>query len=451
MGTALLALQEKRLRRTVALCARAHPYYRRKFAEWGLEPGDLRTLDDLARLPLTFKADYMAEPDAFRLRPEDLPPGASPEEAVLWDVVYTTGTTGGRPTPFSNTTHDIYGVLDQARRCSEAEGVGPEDRIANLYPMVGFPTGAFSSVIRSGMIRGAPVISGLTGSANSEFRVRNSVAEALDIVERFRPTVLWGVPGFLRRFLYEARRGSADFSAVRRVITSGEPVSAPLRAEIKEGLRAMGAEDPRVLARYAFTEMSGGFVQCDEDAAPQNRAPDLYAFEAADPESGRRLPDGESGLVVITHLHRRGTVLLRYAAGDIAALSREACPVCGKEGERVVTPPRRTGGLVKCRGMLVNPDVIVETLSDMKGVGELQVVFRRSDRPGAMDEAVIRVEADSESGAERLREEIVRRVREAVSIRPRVEFVPRGEIYDPERSIKVRRVVDLRTPQGGGD
>ncbi|MFQ5693812.1 MAG: phenylacetate--CoA ligase family protein, partial [Nitrospinota bacterium] len=208
-------------------------YYRQKFSEWGVEAGDIRTLDDLAALPLTHKADYMADPEAFRMRPGDLPPDLSPEEVVLWDVAYTTGTSSGRPTPFYNTTHDIYGVLDQARRCNQVEGVGPEDRIANLYPLAGFPTGAFLSVIRSGMICGVPVVSALTGAAHPEFRVRNSLAEALAIVQRFRPTVLWGVPSFVRRFLYEAQEQGADLSAVRLVITSGEPVPGALRRELR--------------------------------------------------------------------------------------------------------------------------------------------------------------------------------------------------------------------------
>ena len=85
-------------------------------------------------------------------------------------------------------------------------GFRPDDRVANLYPLADFPTGAFLSVIRSTMIAGLPVVHGLTGSAHSEFKVRHSLSEALDTVAAFRPTVLWGVPSFVRRFLEEARR-----------------------------------------------------------------------------------------------------------------------------------------------------------------------------------------------------------------------------------------------------
>ena len=431
----------ERLRRTLKAVAAAHPFYRQRFAELRIKADDIGSLDDLQALPLTHKSDYISDPEAFRLRPDDLPADFSAEERVLWDVAYTTGTTSGKPSPFYNTAHDAYAIWDQARRCNAAEGLTAGDRVANLYPLAGFPTGAFLSVIRSCMIAGLPVVHGLTGSANSEFKVRNSLADALITVARFRPTVLWGVPSFVRRFLDEAARQGADLSEVRLVLTSGEPVPATLRAELREQLARLGASAVDIRARYAFTEMQGGQVQCAEDAPVQNVCPDLYHLEIVDPETGRSLADGESGALAITHLHRRGTVLLRYLVGDIVALSRASCPHCGREGERVVATPRRTGSLVKCRGMLVNTDVIVDTLAAMVGIGEFQIVFAGDDRPGAMERLVIRIERETDDA---LAEEVTRRVRAAVSLRPEVEFVARGALYDQERSIKAKRVLDLR-------
>lgn len=230
-----------------------------------------------------------------------------------------------------------------------------------------------------------------------------------------------------------------------------------LRGELRENLKAMGAGDVAIRARYACTEMQGGLVQCAEQAPVQNICPDLYYLEVVDPDTGRRLPDGETGMLAITHLHRRGTVLLRYLVGDLVSLSRQPCPVCGRFGERVVSTPRRTGSLVKCRGMLVNTDVLLDTLSSLQEIGEFQVVFRREDRPGGMDEMVIRIEYDGSrpsllmrgaSTRDALREEVTRRVRQAVSMRPEVVFEPRGTIYDHEKSIKARRIVDLRKIEG---
>ncbi len=437
------AVRAERLRRTLKAVAAAHPFYRARFRDLRIAADDICGLDDLKALPLTQKDDFIADPEAFRLRPDDLPAEFSAEERVLWDVAYTTGTTSGKPSPFYNTAHDAYAIWDQARRCNEAEGLNAGDRVANLYPLAGFPTGAFLSVIRSGMVVGFAVAHGLTGAANSEFKVRNSLAEAVATIARFRPTVLWGVPSFIRRFLDEAGRRGVDFSDVRLVLTSGEPVPAMLRAELREQLARLGAASVQFRARYAFTEMQGGLVQCAEEAEPQNLCPDLYYLEAVDPATGRRLADGESGMLAITHLHRRGTVLLRYLVGDIVTLARAPCPQCGRDGERVVATPRRTGGLVKCRGMLVNTDVILDTLSAMPGIGEFQIVFAGADRPGAMERLLVRIERDRGADAS-LHDEVTRRVRAAVSLRPEVEFVARGTLYDYERSIKAKRVLDLR-------
>ena len=89
-----------RLRRTLAAVAAAHPFYRVRLRELGVAADDVRSLDDLSALPLTRKEDYISDPEAFRLRPQDLPANCAPEEHVLWDIAYTTGTTSGRPSPF---------------------------------------------------------------------------------------------------------------------------------------------------------------------------------------------------------------------------------------------------------------------------------------------------------------------------------------------------------------
>jgi phenylacetate-coenzyme A ligase PaaK-like adenylate-forming protein len=102
--------------------------------------------------------------------------------------------------------------------------------------------------------------------------------------------------------------------------------------------------------------------------------------------------------------------------------------------------------------MLVNTDVVVETVSAIPNIGQFQVVFMRQDEPGAMDRMVIRIEQGAShaapSHAATFGGEIARRVREAVSLRPEIEFVARGELYDHERSIKAKRVLDLREADG---
>ena len=223
----------------------------------------------------------------------------------------------------------------------------------------------------------------------------------------------------------------------------GEPVSENLRTELRANLQTMGAREIGFRARYAFTEMQGGLVQCADDSAPQNITPDLYFLETVDPETGKRVPYGEEGHLAITHLHRRGTVMLRYIVGDVVTLSLDPCPLSGRLGERVVATPRRTGNLVKCRGMLVNTDVVLDYLGAIDGVGDVQIEFRRDDVPGAMDEMILRIERD---GDEALRDRISADIRNAVSMRPEIRFVDRGTLYDQTESIKLRRIIDSRPP-----
>src|SRR5262249_7283919 len=93
--TDLDLIRTQRLRATLHATAAAHPFYRSRFRDLGINPDGIRSLDDLQVLPTTNKDDYIANPDGFRLRPGNLPFECTAEERVLWDVAYTTGTTSG--------------------------------------------------------------------------------------------------------------------------------------------------------------------------------------------------------------------------------------------------------------------------------------------------------------------------------------------------------------------
>ena len=439
---ALDELRRRRLRRMVALCGRAHPFYRRRFAEANLIPEAIQELDDLQKLPLTRKEDFMAAPEDFSLDPAWLPELPF-EERTMWNVAYTTGTTSGRPSPFFNTTHDQYHIMLQAKVCSEAEGLRAGDLIANLYPLAPMPLGGFLCCVRSAEVMGLPVVSALTGSPHPEYPVRRSLDEAIDVASG--ATIIWGVPSFVRRFLRRARERGVRLPRARMALTTGEAVSDALREEYMDHLRHFGAKDPQVRARYAATEMQGGLVQCANEAAPHNVTPGLYLLEVVDPETGLRVREGEEGAIALTHLHRRGTVLLRYLIGDVIALRWEPCPHCGRLGERIVSPPRRTGELLKVRGMLMNPGVVFDLLAKERAIREFQLRIRKSI-PGdadSMDEMIIRLEAE-DSERERIGASLPEQVRRAVMIRPVLEFAAPGVIHDPMRDVKARRLVDER-------
>lgn len=433
------AVQNELVARQIALCARGHDYYRRRWAEHGIDPAGVRTIDDLERLPLTPKQDLMDDPEAFRLRCPDLPL----EQRTLWEVNYTTGTTS-EPTPLYVTTHDYLAYLALARRVGEISGITDKDVLANLFPLTPAPMGAFMRSPMNAYATGATITAALTGAPFGDFDVHRSLDDAVAMVERHRATVLWGITSFVRRTIIRAAELGADFSSVRMCSVTGEASTPEMREDIRQRLREMGVKKPIIFDRYGSTE-AGGMAQCHEDGDWHNPAPDHLFQEVVDPDTGRRLPDGERGALAITHINRRGTTLIRYLVGDVVSLSHEQCPHCGRSGDRVVPPIVRTKDLLKVKGMLINPVVLLESLGAVPNVDEFQVVLTRQDEndPFSMDEMIVRI-ASPRTDRDNLVSAVTDAAQRAARIRPRVEFVTATDIYDPAKQSKASRLVDRR-------
>jgi phenylacetate-CoA ligase len=432
-------VQDERLVRMLALCARGHAHYRRRWREAGVRLDAIRGVADLSALPLTGKRELMDDPESFRLVCSDLPV----HERALWEVLYTTGSTGD-PTPLYVTTHDYHAYLFQARRVAEISGVTDRDVLANLFPLTPAPMGAFVRSAANAYAAGAAVCAALTGAPHGAYDVHRSLDEAVRMVERHRATVLWGVTSFVRRVLIRALDLGADFTRVRMCGVSGEASSPAMREDIREKLRALGAAGTTIFDRYGSTE-AGGFAQCREEGDWHNPAPELQYHEVVDPDTGRALPDGERGALAITHLDKRGTALVRYVVGDVVSLVHSPCPHCGRIGDRVVGPIVRTKDLVKVKGMLINPALLLDRLRAVPGIDEFQVVLTRQDPrdPLSMDEMVVRV-ASARTDRTALAGEVVAAAAAAVGVRPRVEFAAAREIYDPSSDAKSVRLVDRR-------
>ena len=263
---------------------------------------------------------------------------------------------------------------------------------------------------------------------------------AIRTVEVHRATVLWGVPSFLRRVLLRAKELKADFRSVRMCAISGEATAPEMREELRRCLRELQAAGTTVFDRYGSTEL-GAFAQCREEGDWHNPTPEIQYHEVVDPASGRRLPDGERGLLAVTHLDRRGTVLIRFVVGDTVSLTREPCPHCGRTSERVVGPVVRGGDLVKVKGMLINPGALVAALAAMQGLDEFQVVVRREREadPYSMDELVVRIACHDPQ----LVRQVAARTLEVTRVSATVEVVEAKEIYDPGQA-KAKRFVDRR-------
>lgn len=440
------AARREALAATMKLVVRHHPRYRRVMAEAGLAAGDVATADDLARLPPTTKAALMDDPDSFRLA---IPEGESvPEEArTVWDVMYTTGSTSGRPTPFVNTTLDFWDILLLQRRMLAIRGVRLDDRIANLFPLTRHPHGAFIRVMHAAAAAHIPVVAALPGNPSPLFPdgLGQELDGVIDTLARTRPTILWGVPSYLRRVLARAAERRIALPEVRWLFVTGEGLSEEGRAELDARLAAIGAASARVSISYGMTEIQGGLVECTPATGYHNPLPEGFAIDIVDPETFAPLPDGTPGLVCLSHLRRRGTVLLRYLVGDTSVRTRERCPACGRVTERLIAQPVRADELVKIKGTLVNPARAVAAVEGSPAVRDFRFEVARSEAgPLAMD--VLRLLVAFEPGAPAdAAADLVRRVKEAIGVTPELASVPPDRLAAEQAGAwKAKRFIDRR-------
>ncbi|GGM08591.1 phenylacetate--CoA ligase family protein [Micromonospora yangpuensis] len=424
----------------VQLLARHHPYYRQVLA--GGDPGQVRGVADLDRLPVTGKQDFLADPEAFRLAPPDRLPV---EERTLAYLIYTTGTTSGAPAPLYITTSDDWAYLLHARRCARMLGLESTDVIANLFPLTPFPMGARIRADRTAAAVGASIFQGHTGRGSAAWPVHRRLDEAIDLVLAHRATVLWGVAGFVRRVLIRAAERQLRLPSVRWCFVTGEATSDAGLDDLRARLSAVGAPQARVANRYGSTE-GWSMIACADGHGWHNPTPELVHLAVVDPVTHQPLPDGETGLLLISHLRARGTAFLRYAVGDLVALTRQTCPSCGRTAERIVSQPVRTKDLVKVNGTLVNLGVLGDALVDLPGVAEYRVILDHRKPGDTFSGDGILVEfapvagADPDPVASAVRE----RIRELAHLTPQVRVAAADEIYDPAADAKPRRLIDRR-------
>ena len=420
--------------KTIKLVSMYHPAYQRLANMHGLNLENFEQLSDLNTLPITHKSDYMENPEDYRLNNSNL----CDEEKILWDVMHTTGTTTGKPTPFYSTTYDFYRILELQQGMLLLRGVQGDDLIANLFPLTIWPHGAYTRVPHAAAAMKIPVVNVLPGNPSPFFSHGSSLDESISIIEKVNATILWGVPSFIRRLLIRATELGADFQKVRQVFMTGEPSSEPLRQDLKERLLILGASKVFISLSYGATEFQGGMVECAEGSGYHNPAPNQFRIDVVDPDTHKPLEDGELGLVTLTHVDRRGTVLLRYSLGDISKLSSTSCSFCGSETERLLEIPRRIDNLVKIKGTLVNPAIFEEILLSQTQITEWQILIEPSNPNDKFspDKLIVKVAGNPGN--------IQTTIKKTTGITAEIQKVEPDQIYNPGKTLKNRRIIDKR-------
>ena len=363
----MAALQSERLRDCVARVVANVPFYYEKLGAIGIAPEDIRSLEDLARLPFTVKQDLR----------DNYPYGLF--AVPVADVVrlHASSGTTGKMTVVGYTANDIAMWADLAARALSIAGVGRRDVIHNAYGY-GLFTGGL------GLHYGGERL-GATVAPVSAGNTRRQVELAQD----FGATVLCCTPSYSLLIAEQAAAAGADLSRLRVGVFGAEPWSEEMRAEIETRLGIVA------LDIYGLSEVMGPAVAMECPAKQGlHLAEDHFIPEVVDPDTGEPLPDGETGELALTCVTKEALPLLRYRTGDLTRLARERCP-CGRTTARMSKPLGRTDDMLIIRGVNVFPSQIEAELLRAEGLEpHYELLLERG--AAQMDELIVRVEASEE-------------------------------------------------------
>ena len=414
----LAELQLERLKKIVAHAYANVPHYKKKFDAMGIKPEDVKSLDDLARLPFTVKDDLR----------DNYPFGmfAVPQEQVV--RVHASSGTTGKPTVVGYTREDLDTWANLMARSMAAAGARPGDMVHNAYGY-GLFTGGL------GAHYGAERLGCTVTPASGGFTERQIV-----LIQDFGSRVLCATPSYALNIAEVADKEGADLrkSKLEIGIFGAEPWSEAMRKELDERLGIKSVD------LYGLSEIIGPGVaaECVEARAGLHGWEDCFIFEVIDPQTGEPVPMGEAGELVITTLAKWAQPMIRYRTRDITRLTDEQC-VCGRTHVRILRVTGRNDDMLIIRGVNVYPSQVEAVLVGRPKIEpHYQLVIQRE---GIMDTMTVEVEAKAGVPVEdypAIAKDVEHHIKSRVGVTARTVVLSPGEV--PRSQGKAVRVRDLR-------
>jgi phenylacetate-coenzyme A ligase PaaK-like adenylate-forming protein len=448
-----------------------HPYLRKTWREHGIDPRNIRTMEDFRKLPILEKEPLQSHPLLFILRAKvrgapPLPDGYDCEplgrgklvqyalkaalgsrrdlsalvrhdsfrermrrEGMLeWLPIHTHFSTGssGTPTPVTFTHYDIRkNVHEMASLAIQAKHPPPgyqpfawDERKMSLFP--GAPHVAFYAPLMAKMLVGTPSFETFGGHV-----IPTEKQIALFVSGGFE--TLFAIPSYLVYWLRKAAAMQAEghvgpLRRLRRVILGAEPVSEPLRDHLRQLATAAGA-DPglKIIQTAGMTEMKWTFIECMERSG-LHMNPKYYYWELLHPETRQPVGPREPGVLVFTHIGWRGTVLVRYWTGDLikGGMVWDRCEACGWTFPRIFPPMcRAEQDFTKIKGARVDLSLLIETIRDTPGVRTFQAsIESEGGVEFAPDQLIVHVIPEAGCSEDDVRAALSGRVKEKTEVSP---------------------------------
>jgi len=414
------ACQLAKLKTTVGWALRT-PFYKERLPQAGIKsPDDIKSLEDLRRIPFTTKDDLRKGfPYGFLSIPLD-------------DVVrlHASSGTTGTPTTIYFSAEDLKRWAGFMARCIIGAGCTKSDVFQNMisYGLFTGGLGFHAGGEEAGML----VIPSGAGNTARQFK----------LMQDFGTTVLHATPSFLLHVEAKMREEGVSRESIklRKAFAGAEPHSEDTRRRIEELLKI------DVYNSYGLSEMNGPSVAFECQAkSGLHLWEDGYLGEIVDPQTMELLPDGETGELVLTCLCREATPILRYRTRDLTSFYTDNC-VCGRTHRRLRRITGRTDDMLIINGVNIFPSQIEEVVMSLKEVGNNYLIVL--EKEGALDRLVVKVEVgpdifmDDARPLNALREKIRKTLQAMITINPKVELHEPGAL--PVSEGKAKRVQDNR-------
>lgn len=413
-------LQEDKLRHIVHYVYQHSPFYRKKFDDNGVKPEDIKTLDDVKKLPFTYKKDLR----------DTYPTGMFCVPNTLLVRFHVSSGTTGKPTVVGYTKNDISEWNTSLARALTSIGVGRGDII-----QVSYGYGLFTGGL--GLHYGAEEVGTTvlpTSAGNTERQI--------ELMQDLGTTVIACTPSYFLFVNETAKKEGISIkndTKLRVGILGAEPWSEAMRARI-EDLTGIKAYDV-----FGTSELSGPlFTECTYQDGIHIWA-DQFLVEVVDPETGEVLKDGEQGELVITTLAKEALPLIRYKIGDLTIKKSEPCR-CGRTHPRIMRIMGRVDDMLVVRGINVFPGQIESVLMNVPEVGEHFMII--VDRVNELDYMKVQIEmtdaafSDKVNDIINLENKVASALKSVLNLNVKVELVEHGSL--PRSMGKSKKVIDNR-------
>lgn len=423
------AFQEVLLRKQLQYLSEHSLYYGRMFRDRGINVGEIRTIEDLQKLPFTQKQDLQLYNDDFR---------CVPKEDII-DYITTSGTLG-EPVIFGCTDSDLERLALNESKSFACAGLAK----GNIVQLM--------TTLDKRFMAGMAYFLGLRKLGASVIRVGNGIPELQwDTIKNIRPDTIMCVPSFILRLVEFAEERGIDYrnSSIRRIIGIGEGLRNQDFTYNLLGQRIHEKwPEVQLFATYSSTEMGATFAECEWGMGGHVH-PELIIVEIIG-EDNKPVPDGEIGEIVVTTLGVEGMPLLRFRTGDMAAKITTQCK-CGRWAYRLTPLVGRKNNMIKLKGTTLYPPAINDVLDNTPYVENYVVIV--TDSLAGTDDVIVKVglrkpyDSYDESRKSELVKELKDRFRSHIRVAPRVELRDVKEIASvnfPAKSRKPVKFIDER-------